>query len=580
MRTQTVIQRWRIWAILAALVAFTAYVGYRLFDVQVLENQVMATRIEDRITITNKILPNRGVIRDSKGYLLAGNSMANDLYIDKTYLSDTDLRTVTDLVAPVIGRSPDDLYQQVSTVTATNQLVYRRLDTDAATRIEQLQARPLLRTSVQLLPEPRREYPNGSFAAQLLGFADYDNQGQYGVEGFYDQQLAGQPGEVTAERDSAGRVLPMGDPQTKPAVDGDDLTLTIDSAVQFLAERELARTMHDTGAADGFILIMDPATGAIIADASLPTYDPNDFTNVTDWNVFKNPIVQGQYEPGSTFKIVTYSGSIDAGAITPDTTFYCKGTIYVYGWPISNSDVTAHGVESMWDGFGRSCNIAADFAATQLGEDLFYKYVRAYGFGSPTGVDIAGEIPGTVHWLGNDDYSSIDLYTNAFGQGISVTPIQMITAVSAIANGGKLMKPYVVQSISHNGQVVHENQPTVVRQVVTPATAATLRDMLVYDVEHGIGGMAKVPGYKIAAKTGTAQVPGTAGYNGVGTLASVVGIVPAHDPRLVIYIKLQAPTNSPWGATTASPALARLSAELFQYYKIPPTEPVTPTPAP
>jgi cell division protein FtsI/penicillin-binding protein 2 len=459
-------------------------------------------------------------------------------------------------------------------------LLHRRLDPDAADRVRQLREQPLVRGSVWLDPGARREYPNGTGAAQVLGFADYDNNGQYGVEQFYNDQLAGTPGEVTAERDSAGYVLPVGDTHTKPAIDGSDLTLTIDNAVQYMAEQELARSIRDYQAKDGLILIMDPHTGGLLAEAAWPNFDPNDFTHVNDWGLFKNPAISNQMEPGSTFKILTYSASIDAGAVTPDTTFNCTGTIMVYGWPISNSDVTPHGTESMNQGFGRSCNIAADFAATQLGETTFYQYVQAFGIGQPTGIDMAGEVPGTLYLPGNENYSPINLYTNAFGQGVAVTPIQMITAAAAVANGGKLMKPHVVQRITRNGKVIQQNDPTVVRQVIKPETAAQVRDMMVSAVETGIGRLGSIPGYRVAAKTGTAQVPGTAGYNGAGTLASVMAFMPAYDPKFIIYILLNRPLSSQWGSTTASPSMARLGAQLLQYYKIPPTEPIPPTPQP
>jgi cell division protein FtsI/penicillin-binding protein 2 len=328
------------------------------------------------------------------------------------------------------------------------------------------------------------------------------------------------------------------------------------------------------------ILIMDPHTGGLLALAMQPTFDPNDFTHVEDWSVFKNPAIANQYEPGSTFKILSYASSIDAGAVTPDTTFNCAGAITVYGWTINNSELRAHGAESMRAGFGASCNIAADFAVTQLGEEGFYHYLQDFGLGQPTGIDMAGEAPGTLYLPGTEYYSPINLYTNAFGQGIAVTPIQLITAVSAIANGGKLMKPHVVASISRNGKVIQQNDPTVVRQVLKPETAAQVREMMVYAVEEGLGKMGRIPGYRVAAKTGTAQVPGTAGYNGAGTLASVIGIIPAYDPKFVMYVMLNRPTSSIWGSTTASPAMARLSAQLLQYYKIAPTEPLPPTPTP
>ncbi len=581
MPSQTLLRGWRIWAVLLVFVGFSGYIALNLFKVQVLENQTMAGKVEANITSTEQVQPSRGLIYDTQGYLLAGNAVAEDLYLDKNHKSASEIRTITDLLAPIIEDSPDELYDRVMAVTGISPiLLHRRLDSDAADRVLQLREQPLVRSSVWLDPGARREYPNATAAAQILGFADYDNNGQYGIEEFYNDQLAGTPGEVTAERDSAGYVLPVGDARTKPAIDGSDLTLTIDNAVQFMAEQELARSISEYQAKDGLILVMDPHTGALLAEATWPTFDPNDFTHVTDWGLFKNPAVSNQIEPGSTFKILTYSASIDAGAVTPDTTFNCAGTIMVYGWPISNSDHTPHGTESMTQGFSRSCNIAADFAATQLGEEGFYRYIQAYGIGKPTGIDLAGEVPGTLALPGDDGYSPINLYTNAFGQGVAVTPIQMITAAAAVANGGKLMKPYVVQRITRNGKVIQQNEPTVVRQVIKPETAAQVRDMMVTAVEEGIGTLGAVPGYRVAAKTGTAQVPGTAGYNGAGTLASVMAFMPAYDPKFIIYILLNRPLSSQWGATTAAPSMARLGGQLLQYYKIPPTEPIPPTPKP
>jgi cell division protein FtsI/penicillin-binding protein 2 len=259
---------WRVWTILLVFLLSGGYISVRLFKLQVLENQVMAGKVEANITVTERVLPNRGLIRDSRGFLLAGDAVAEDLYMDKTHKTDTDLRTMTDLLAPIIEESPDELYERVQSSEATTILLARRLDVDAANRVRQLRERPLIRGSVWLDPQPRREYPNGPFAGQILGFADYDNVGQYGIEEFYNDKLAGTPGEVTAERDSLGYVLPVADADVKPAVDGADLTLTIDSAVQFITEQELANAIKETGSLDGMILVMDPHTGALLAEAA------------------------------------------------------------------------------------------------------------------------------------------------------------------------------------------------------------------------------------------------------------------------------------------------------------------------
>ncbi len=577
-QSQTLIRGWRIWALLVLFLLGAGYIAARLFQLQVLEQSAMTQSLENNITRTDPILPNRGLIRDARGFLLAGDAQAADLYLDKTRKSDSDIHSIADLLGPIISESPDDLYQRIQGITYTTQLLARRLDSDASARVQQLlDTWPVLQGSVWLDEQPRREYPNGTFASHILGFTDYDNQGQYGVEQFYNDVLAGTPGYMTAERDSNLVPLPLGDSRSAPAVDGADIQLTIDSAVQYMAQNELANTLKDTGASSGEILIMDPHTGAIIAEATSPQFDPNHFTSVGQdgWDIFKNPAVSDVYEPGSTFKLLTMAATIDGGAVTPDTTFYCAGYVQAYGWTIWNSTRTAYGTESMKEGLARSDNVAMDFAATQLGETKFYDYLQKFGLGQLTGVDMSGEVQG-IFWLpGEAGYSPINLYTNAFGQGISVTPIQLVTAVSAIANGGLLMKPYVVSSVSRDGQIVQQNKPTVVRRVITPQSAQAVKDMMVWAVDTTSAGLlSKVPGYKTATKTGTAQIPGQNGYDAPGTIASVIGFAPADDPKFVMLVRLDQPTVSIWGGETASPAFGRLAAQLFQYWKIPPDEPV------
>src|SRR5689334_2271354 len=273
-QSQTLIRGWRIRAVLVFFVLGAGYIAVHLFKLQVLQQPVFAKNAAARITWTDTILPNRGVIRDSRGFLLAGNAVASDLYLSTSNRTDADLHTIADLLGPILSQAPEDLYQHIKGETATTQLLYRRLDSDAAARVLQLRNTwPVVRSAVWLEDQPRRDYPNGNFAAHILGFADYDNHGQYGVEQFYDDKLAGVPGSLTAERDSQGYPLPLGDASQKQAIDGADLDLTIDSAVQYMAERELDNTLKQTGAASGSILIMDPHTGAIVALATAPRFD-------------------------------------------------------------------------------------------------------------------------------------------------------------------------------------------------------------------------------------------------------------------------------------------------------------------
>jgi cell division protein FtsI/penicillin-binding protein 2 len=346
--------------------------------------------------------------------------------------------------------------------------------------------------------------------------------------------------------------------------------------------RELANSIKEFQADSGYAIVQDPNTGAILAMASLPTFNPNDFNKVTDFSLFRNPIVSDMREPGSTMKVLTYASSIDAGAILSTTTFTDPGYVVKYGIALHNATGTNWGTESMLQGLGRSNNVAAIFAAEQLGQDNFYTYIKNFGIGKRTGIDLAGEVPGIVRWPDSDGFSPIDFYTTAFGQSAAVTPVQLVTAVSAVANGGTLLKPYVMKEITQNGKVLQQNDRTEIRQVVKPEAAQEVANMMAYGVEHGmVARLAAVPGYHVSVKTGTADVVSeNGGYTGY-TFASTMGFGPSHDPRFTLYIGLMHPRTSPWGENTASVSWGRLAKEILMYMKVQPTEPLpTPTATP
>ncbi|MDQ6694625.1 MAG: penicillin-binding transpeptidase domain-containing protein, partial [Chloroflexota bacterium] len=303
---------------------------------------------------------------------------------------------------------------------------------------------------------------------------------------------------------------------------------------------------------------------------------------VTDYSLFKNPMVNDVREPGSTMKILTYSSSIDAGAVTPDTTFYCNGYVMRYGTRLNNATFTAYGLESMRMGLGRSDNIASIFAAEKLGEPNFFKYIKAFGIGQRTGIDLAGEVSGLIAYPGQDGYYPINLDTNSFGQGVATTPIQIVNAVSAVANGGMLMKPHVLQSIQEGGKTVQSVTPQEVRRVIKPETAGEIADMLAYGVENKlVARFAKVPGYHVSVKTGTAEIAENGGYAARGSFASAMGFAPSHGAKFTLYIGILNPKTSQWGENTASVSWGRLAKELLLYMKVQPTEPLaTPTPVP
>jgi cell division protein FtsI/penicillin-binding protein 2 len=364
------------------------------------------------------------------------------------------------------------------------------------------------------------------------------------------------------------------------AVDGSDVTLTIDSAVQYLAERELKRSLEEFKAESGYVVVQDPNTGGILAMVNLPGFDANNFNTETNYERFKNPMVNSVREPGSTMKVLTYASAIDAGAVMSSTSFYGTACVAKYGWTICNATHREYGWQTMTEGLGRSDNIASMFAAEQLGEEGFFEYVRDFGIGKRTGIDLAGEVAGLISYPGDENYSPVNLYTNSFGQGVATTPIQLINAVSAVANGGTLLKPFVMQEVSKDGEVVERNERQEVRRVLKPESAHDIAEMLAIGVESGlVARFSHVPGYRVSVKTGTAELISNGVYTDEGSFASAMGFGPTHDARFTLYIGLLNPQSSQWGENTASVAWGRLAKELLLYMNVRPTEPL-PTPSP
>jgi cell division protein FtsI (penicillin-binding protein 3) len=569
---------WRVWALLIAFTVFGVYNAAKVFSVQVLEYPKLSQMAEGRIKWKDTLQPRRGAIYDARGQLLAGNTTADDVYVDKTHLTtDEKLHRVTDLLGPALGQPAGEMFTRIKEAPGLNIRVATRIDKATAERVRELvKANKRVLGGVTLDPQPLRQYPAGTLAASILGFSNYENAGHYGVEEFYNAQLAGEAGWIFAEHDAAGRPLVLQQPEMQPAKDGYDVVLTVDSAIQYLAERELKASVEEFQAESGYVVVQDPNTGAILAMANYPTFDPNLFGKVVDYSLFKNPVVNDVREPGSTMKILTYASAIDAGAVMSSTTVYGEKCWRRYGWSMCNATHTEWGWQSMTVGLGRSDNIASMFAAEKMGEGPFYEYVQAFGIGKRTGIDLAGEVSGLVHYPGDDYYSPINLYTNSFGQGVATTPIQLVNATSAVANGGKLMKPYIMKEVRDGDRVVQRNEPKVLRQVVEPETSRDLADMLAYGVENKlVARYSHVPGYHVSVKTGTAQnLSPDGGYDPNGSFASAMGWGPSHDPRFTLYIGLLNPRSSQWGENTASVSWGRLAKELLLYLKAQPTEPM------
>ena len=578
----------RVACVLLFFVIFGLYNTYRVFSVQVLQHDVLSLKAETLITWPDEIPPLRGLIYDSRGQLLAGNVTAHDVDVDISHHRDPESkRAVADKLAPVLGQDPQALFERLNSA-AENIISVRvatKVDDATVEKVRKLidDNPDLFALTISLRKVPLRQYPVGTLASSLLGYTDYANVGHYGVEEYYNDKLAGEAGWIIAEHDNQGRPLVLTQPQMQPAKDGNDLVLTIDSAVQYLVERGLKQAIDEYKAESGYVIVQDPNTGAILAMANYPSYDPNFFYKETNYEKFKNVSVSNTWEAGSTMKVLTYASAIDAGAVLSTTTVNIEACWYRYGWPLCNAETKSWGIQTMTVGLGRSANVASMFAAEHLGEQRFYDYMQAFHIGRPTGVDLAGEVGGTMWLPGEDYYSPVNLYTNSFGQGVSVTPLQLINAVSAVANGGTLYKPYVMKEIRAGDRVIDQNEPQVLENsVIKPDTAYQIADMLAYGVENKlVARLARVPGYHVSVKTGTAQIPGCGSYCPDQTLASAIGFAPSHDPKFTLYIGLYNPHTSPWGENTASPAWGKIARELLLYMKVQPTEPVaTPTPQP
>ncbi|MBI2939452.1 MAG: penicillin-binding protein 2 [Chloroflexi bacterium] len=562
---------WRLYALHAIITGCLIVLVAKLFYIQIYRHdhyRALAAKEHWRREIVPAV---RGALRDRAGQPLVMDVPFESVYANAAQI--TDPARVAAALAPVIGEPAAAIEEKLRARSPAPTLLKRQVPADIADRIRSLRL-----WDISLRPEPSRGHPEGDLAAAVLGVVGADRKGLSGIELAFDRELAGQPGSVVAERDTGGDEIAFGPRESEAPVNGADVVLTIDRFIQHIAERELAGAMERHQAAGGTIVVLDPRTGAVLAIASRPTFrfdDPNLFA-ATSVSRFRIPAIQDLYEPGSTFKVITMGAALDAQAVTPDTTFQNQGSLSYGGGIVRNAVWRPPGPETMTQTLQRSSNIGAAFAATKLGSERFYQYVMSFGFGRPAGIDLPGEAAGLLRVPGGPDWYPFDLAVNAFGQGISVTPLQLAAAVAAVANGGTLMKPYVVREVIGPAER-RTYSPTIVRQVIRADTARTLTQMLVATVETVDGGqvrLSRLPGYRLAGKTGTAEIPTRQGYTTQATIASFVGFGPADSPRFVILVKIDEPKDTPWGETVAAPIFRTLARELMLYYRVPPqTEP-------
>ncbi len=551
-----------------------AIVIVRLFDIQILNYKFYAALASGQHEIYKELFPERGkiFIRDNLSnpdslYPVAINQSLFLVYAEPRKIKDPE--EAARKLAEILEIEEETLKAKLGKKDDPYEPLKHKISEETMQKIKDLNLE-----GINFTTEVFRYYPEKNIGSHILGFVGFDENkqsGRYGIEGYFDEELAGKTGYLESEKDVAGRLIPIATRKIKRAEDGSDLVLTIDRNIQFTACNKLNEAVLKHGADGGSVIVMDPKTGAILAMCSYPDFDPNEYSKVNDIKVFNNPAIFNQYEPGSIFKVITMAAALDVGKVSVNTTYNDEGSVKIGGFTIKNSDLKAHGVQTMSQVLDESLNTGAVFVVRQIGSEVFRKYVEDFGFGVLTGIELDSEVPGDIRSLSKkgEIYSA----TASFGQGISVTPIQVITAYAAVANGGKLVKPYIVDEIIKNNGEKHKTQPKILKQVISTRTATLLGGMLVSVVENGHGKKASVPGYYVAGKTGTAQVPkkdGT-GYEPDITIGSFVGFAPVDDPKFVMLVKIDHPRTTIWAEATAAPLFGEIAKFMLNYLKMPPS---------
>ena len=554
------ILRRRLPVIIVGMVLFSLYLLWQVASFQWLSPQVrayMSTIADANYTQRLELAAARGLIYDRDGEIMAVNTLDYEIGISPNLV--TEPRRVATSLAPILGRNELELFELI-----TSSRPWVSLARPASAEVAQ-QVTALDLGGIQIDPIPRRSYPQGTLAAQLLGFVNLDLVGHYGVEGYYQDQMAGQIRERFLSN------IPFDLPQGGWEEDhGRDIILTIDRDVQFLVESELLAAINSTNAKSGTIIVMDPRNGEILALANQPSFDPNNFYDIDNPAILQNPAISAQFEPGSIMKVMTVASALETGAITPQWTYYDEASINVGGVRITNWDRAAHGNVDVTQVLVQSLNVGASTISTLMGPNSFYDMMDKFGFGRPTGIDLQGEAAGTLHVPGDENWSESMLGTNAFGQGVAVTPLQLVNAINAVANGGLMMQPHVVREI-RDGDRVYVSQPSSLGRPISPETARVVTEMMVATVRDGID-QAQVAGYTIAGKSGTAEIPSPVGYESGAWIMTFAGFLPADNPQVVIFIKLDRPTSGDWASQVAAPIFQRLAERLVVLLEIPPDD--------
>ncbi len=555
----------------AFLLLFFVVVGTRLFLLQVVNGREARETAAAQHSIYKKLLPSRGEIKLADKFSLETFPVAANLKSYLAYAVPSDVinpKEAAAALAPILGLDEKELLGKITQAGKKYVPLKKQLTDEQQQKIKDLKL-----SGIYFDSEDTRYYPEKNLLSQVLGFVGYKDDkkvGLYGLERNFEKDLAGSAGELFTEKDAGGAWIYGASREEQPAVDGTDFILTVDKNIQFQAQSVIKDAVEKNSADSGTVIVVNPKTGSVLAMANFPDFDPNLYNKVEDPKFFRNDAATGNYEPGSIFKPITMAAAINEGKVTPDSTYNDTGSVVIDKYTIKNSDNKAHGIQTMTQVLEESLNTGAIYSKEQIGNDKFYEYVKNFGFGQATGI----ELPETQGNLDNlKAHIAVNFDTATFGQGITATPIQMVQAFTALANQGKMMKPYLVQTKLYPDGRTENIKPQIVRQVVSEKTANMISAMLVNVVENGHGKKAAVPGYYIAGKTGTAQVPKKdgRGYEENNNIGSFIGYGPVEDPQFLMLVRVNHPRDVNFAESTAAPAWGKLAQFILNYYHIAPT---------
>ena len=570
---------------------------FRLFDLQITRHEELQGKAVNQQTRRTVVTANRGTIYDAGGNILAISSSAETIILSPLEIdnavNDTEdpvswtKESLAAGLAEILGKDASAIRKRMDNVKSQYEVIQLRADEDTAAKVRSYVDENKI-AGVHLVADTKRYYPYGSLAAQVIGFVGDENTGLYGLEAYYEKELEGQSGLVISSKDQAENDMLYTYEQYFAAKNGSDLTLTLDTTIQYYLEKGIESMVDKFSAANGASgIVMDAKTGGVLAMASYPNYDLNDFLTVSDQTLqeriergestvadmqllqWRNKALNDTYEPGSTFKILTLSAALEEGVVDKTTTVNCGGSVSISGYTIHCSNKNGHGLQTLVQSVGNSCNPAFINYGLRIGSEKFYEYMRSFGLMNTTGIDLGGEAVGV--FAADSSFTQLDLACYAFGQNFTVTPLALIAAQAACVNGGYLHTPYLVERITDsNGNVTYRHDDTPVRQVISEQTSATVRECLEYVVASGTGKNGQVAGYRIGGKTGTADK----GQTG-DVVVSFLCFAPADDPQVIMLITMDTPSRATGtyvsGGNMVAPTASTVMAEILPYLGVEPS---------